>query len=170
MRNAFTLIEILIYLAIISLILVMVVNFLWSIVFGNIKESSHQEIQQNARFVLTKMTQEIKKATAINSPLFGEPSVNSLSLSMADSGLNPTIFDIFDGKLRITQGSQQFYLTSDQVTISNLRFTNLSYQDTPGTIRIEMTVEYVNPENLNSYRASIDLNSTVSLVFGGAAP
>lgn len=170
MKNSFTLVETLIYLAIISLILVTAVNFLWSIIFGNIKESSHQEIQQNARFALTKMAQEIKKATAINSPLFGGPSLSSLSLSMADSGLNPTIFDIFEGKLRITQGIKQFYLTSDQATISNLQFTNLSYQDTPGTIRIEMTVEYLNPENLSSYWASIDLNSTVSLVPGGATP
>ncbi|GAI31695.1 unnamed protein product, partial [marine sediment metagenome] len=66
--------------------------------------------------------------------------------------------------------SQPYELTSDQVTVSSLRFTNLSYQDTPGTIRIEMTIDHINPGARIEYQASIDLRSTISLVPGGAVP
>jgi len=164
----FTLIEFLIYVGIVATILVVMSGFFWNIIFGNIKETSYQEIQQNGRFALTKITQEIKKAIGINSPLPGFSS-NTLSLAMADA--SSTIFDLVDGRLRITQGSQgPFELTSDQVRVSNLLFTNLSYPNTPGTIRMEMTIGYLNPSGLIEYQASIDLKTTVSLVPGGATP
>jgi len=168
-NKSFTLVEFIIYIAILATILVVLSGFLWLIVFGNIKETAYQEVQQNGRFAVSKITQEIKKATGINSPTPGN-SANSLSLVMADGSL--TIFDLFDGKIRITQGSSPatYELTSDQVIVSNLKFTNLSYTDTPGTIRIETTINYVNPGNRMEYQASVDFKSTASLVPGGAAP
>jgi prepilin-type N-terminal cleavage/methylation domain-containing protein len=169
MKNkGFTLVELLIYIAIIGVLLVSMVGFLWTIVSGNIKETAYQEVQQNGRSTLTKITQEIKKATGVINPSPGF-SASSLSLSMADPNLNPTIFNLIDGKLRITQRANSYYLTSDQVIVSNLQFTNLSYEDTPGTIRIEMTLERINPANRTEYQASLSLNSTVSLVRGGAS-
>ena len=164
----FTLIEFLIYVGIVATILVVMSGFFWNIIFGNIKETSYQEIQQNGRFALTKITQEIKKAIGINSPL---PSFSSNTLSLAMADASSTIFDLVDGRLRITQGSQgPFELTSDQVRVSNLLFTNLSYPNTPGAIRMEMTIGYLNPSGLIEYQASIDLKTTVSLVPGGATP
>jgi prepilin-type N-terminal cleavage/methylation domain-containing protein len=170
MKRGFTLIEFLIYIAIVSLFLVLVSGFFWNIVFGNIKESSYQEVQQNGRFALTKIIQETKKSTGINSPLPGFSS-DTLSLTIAAANLNPTVFKLTNGKLTITKGNGGTYeLTSDQVKVSNLQFTNLSYPNTPGTVRIEMTIEYLNPSGRMEYQASINLKSTVSLVSGGAAP
>jgi prepilin-type N-terminal cleavage/methylation domain-containing protein len=163
-NRGFTLIELLLYIAIISLVLVSVTGFFWNVVSGNIKENSYQEVQQNGRFVMTKITQEIKKAIGINSPTLGS-SANSLSLIMSDSNLNPTVFDVSGGKLRITQGaSVPIELTTDQVVVSNLQFTNLSYLNTPGTLRVEMALENLNPSGKNEYRASIDLKTSVSLL------
>lgn len=169
-KTGFTLIEFIIYIAIISFILVLTTGFLWDVIQGDIKETSYQEVQQNGRFVLTKIIQETKKATSINYPLPGA-SADSLSLAMADPNLNPTLFDINQGKLRIIQGNSPSYeLTTDRVIIENLQFTNLSYPGTPGTIRVEITINHLNPEGRAEYQASIDLKSTVSLVSGGAAP
>jgi hypothetical protein len=169
--KGFTLIEFLLYLGIFVIVLVLTSGFLWNMIFGNIKVSAYQEVQQNGSFALTKLTQEVKKALAINSPLPGTTS-NSLSLAMASSTLDPTIFDVAGGQLRISSGSPPDfqYLTSYQVVVTDLQFTNLSYQDKPGTVRIEMTLEYLNPDDRNEYRARIDLKSTASLLPGGAAP
>lgn len=162
--------ELLIYLAIVALVLVLMIGFLWDIILGSLKENSYQEVQQNARFVLTKINQEIKKATGINSPNPGESS-GSISLAMASSFSDPIIIDLVNGKLRIAKGlfgPQE--LTSDSVVVTNLQFINLSYPDTPGTIRVEMTIERVNPANRTEYEAAVDLKSTVSLLPAGAAP
>lgn len=169
-NRGFTLIEFLLYIGILIMVLVLIGGFLWNIIFGNIKETSHQEVQQNARFALTKITQEIKKSTEINNPRPAGATSTTLSLKMADN--SSTTFDVIEEKLRITQGSPptSYYLTSDQVTVSNLQFTNLTATNTPGTIRIEMVIEHINPGGRIEYEASIDLKSTVSLVPGGAAP
>lgn len=168
--GGFTLIELLIYIAIVGLILVLMVGFFWDIILVNIKEDSYQEVQQNGRFALDRIEKEIKKASGINSPVMGN-SAYSLSLVMANPSLNPTIFDLNNGQLRITQGnSSPVELTTDQVIVTNLQFTNLSYQNTPGTIRIEMTIENLNPENRPEYEASINLESSFSLLQGGASP
>lgn len=168
-KNGFTLIEFIIYITIVALVLILVTGFLWNVILGIIKEVSYQEIQQNARFALTKIAQEIRRADGVNTPSPGQ-STSLLSLSMKNSDLNPTIFDLSDGKLRITQGkADPKFLTSDQVRVTKLLFTNLSYSDTPGTIRIEMTIEYFNPSNLSQYQASINLKSTISLLPGGAS-
>ncbi len=172
MKNlGFTLIEFLIYIAVLAVVLIFTTGFLWDIVLGNVKEASWQEVQQNFRFALTKISQEIKKATGVNSPSSPGDSANSLYLIMADPNLSPTVFDISDGKLIITKGTSGPYeLTSDQVTVTNLNFTNISYPGTPGIIQIEMTIEHINPGNRIEYLASIDLKLSVSLISGGATP
>jgi len=169
--GGFTLIEFLLYLGIFVIVLVLTSGFLWNIIFGSIKASAYQEVQQNGSFAMTKITQEIKKALDISSPLPGVTS-NSLSLTMASSTLDPTIFDIAGGQLKISSGSPPDfqYLTSRQVVVSNLQFSNLSYEGKPGTVRIEMTLEHLNPDGRSEYQARLDLKSTVSLLPGGAAP
>jgi len=169
--KGFTLIEFLLYLGIFVIVLVLTSGFLWNIIFGNIKASAYQEVQQSGSFALMKMTQEVKRALAINGPLPGATST-SLSLAMASSTLDPTIFDVAGGKLRISSGSppDYQYLTSQQVVVTSLQFTNLSYENKPGTVRIEMTLEYLNPNNRSEYQVHLDLKSTASLLPGGAAP
>lgn len=166
----FTLIEFLIYLLIFALISTSMIVFFWQIFFGSIKENSYLEVQQNGYFAIMKMGQEIKKARGIIFPSPGS-TADSLSLEMANPSFNPTVFDLSQGMLRIIQGQNPpIFLTADRVIVSNLSFTNLSYPNTPGTVRVEIEIEHLNPENRIEYQASIDLKSTFSLFEGGASP
>jgi len=166
-KDGFTLIELTIYIAILATILALTTEFLWLIVLGNIKETSYQEIQQNGRFAITKITQEIKRATGIISPDPGSSS-ESLSLSMADgSTIN---FGLSNGKLQISQGSNSYFLTTDRIIVKNLQFNNNSYQDTPGIIQVKIEISHINPANRKEYQASINLGSSIALVPSRAAP
>lgn len=162
-KKAFTLIELLIYLGIVSGLLVVAGAFTWSIIKGSVKSASLREVQQNGRLAMEIVTREIKSASGINNPLAGE-SADTLSLIMSDNSLNPTIFELLNNQILLSQGVDGPYLlTTDQILVSNLNFTNLSYADTPGTIRIEMTLDYNNLGAQPEYNASIDLITTVSL-------
>ncbi len=162
-KKSFTLIELLIYLGIVAGILVVAGAFTWSIIKGSAKGACVREVQQNGRLAMEVITREIKAASGINSPLAGE-SAETLSLIMSDSGLNPTIFELSNDQILLSQGVDGPYtLTTDQVLVSNLDFTNLSYADTSGTVRIEMTLDYNNLGSQTAYEASIDLSTTVSL-------
>jgi len=164
----FTLIELIIYIGIVAIILLVAFNFGWEIIYGNVKSRVVRETQQNARFAMERIAREIRKARAINTPGPGGSS-NILSLEMADPNLDPTVFDVSDGKLRIAQGTLGPYeLTNDRVIVSALQFTNLSYQGTPGTIQLDIVIGHANPAGRTEYVASVDLNSTISLVPGGA--
>lgn len=168
--KGFTLIELIIYIAILATILVVITGFLWLIVLDNIKGISYQEVQQNGRFALDKINREIKKATGINNPPSGNSDV-SLDLAMADPDLDPTIFEVESGKLKITQGNNQsYYLTTDQTTITNLQFTNLSYNNTPGIVKVEMEINHVNPGSRIEYQAAINLKSSFSLLPNKTVP
>ena len=169
MNRGFTLIELIIYIAIVAVVLLVAFNFVWEIIYGNVKSQAIREVQQNARFCIEKITKTIEEALVINSPTPGD-SANLLSLEMPYSSLNPTIFHVFDNKLRITQGVRGTYeLTNDRVIVRSLQFTNLSYLDTPGTARVEMVIDHVNPNNRSEYAVSFEIKSTASLAFGEAA-
>lgn len=169
-QKGFTLIELLMYLAIFSVVLALLMGFLWNIIFGSVKETAYQELQQNGRFVFFKMTQEIRRAKSISSPLVGS-SANFLSLEMVDPNLNPTTFDIDNGKLRITQGGNPSqYLTTDKTVIASLQFKNFSYPNGKETIKTEMEIHYLNPQNRPERQAIVNLGTTVSLPSMGVNP
>jgi len=164
MQRGFSLIEFIIYISIVAIFLVSVTGFLWDIVLGNVKTTADQEVQYNTRFALTKIQQAIKGATAINAPVLHSSS-NILTLEMRDSLLDPTIFDLFQGKLRVTQGGAGPYdVTTNRVIVQELEFVNLSYVDTPGTVRIGLKIDHINPSGQRAYDVSSHLITSVSLL------
>lgn len=167
--RGFTLIELIIYLAIFAFIAVGFVSF--SIALSNTKAKAlvSSEVQSSARDALGLVTQRIKSANGVNvgASIFGtDPGL--LSLSMASSTLNPTIIDLDqnDGRIRIKEGAQPpVYVTSGVVKITNFVFTNLTTLSSRENIRIEMTVEYINPSGdieyqyLQSYRTAASVRN-----------
>lgn len=144
--KGFTLIETMIYLVIISSFLATVVFFGVKIVESSDRARVQSEVQQNLRVGMERMVREIRTADNLNagSSIFGS-SPGILSITHDTAGNDPTIFDLSGGALRITQGLNGPYnLTSDDVTVTNLVFTNLSRGTRTEIVRIEMTVEYVN--------------------------
>lgn len=169
--RGFTLIEFLVYSAIVVVVGVVSVEFLINIYEGKAKAQAYFEVQGNARLTMERITQEIHGAQAIN---VGSSSFNvnlaanpgtKISLQMKDAGLNPTEFDVASGAVRIKQGASGPYaLTNNQVQVTNLIFRNFT---SPGgrskNIGVEITIEYLNPENLPQWEASIALRTTVEL-------
>lgn len=162
-KRGFTLIEVIIYAIVVTLILIVVINFTWTIIQGQRKNTSHQEVEQNGHLLLEIISRNIRSAQAINSPTIGN-SGEALSLSMSEAEKNPTIFDLSDGVLRIKQGlSGPFNLTTNQVEIKNLSFINLSRTDQPQVIKIFFTLAYKNPSGQFEYRAEADFTTTITL-------
>lgn len=162
-NQGFALIDFIIYIVITALVLIAIFNFVWEIIYGNIKAQAIREVQQNSRLAMEKITEAILDASAINSPAMGGIS-DSLSLSMQDLGLDPALFQIINNKLIITRGANgPLELTNNRVKVSNLQFSNLSYAGKPGTVRIQMIIEHTNSGNLRQYEALLKTESTVSL-------
>lgn len=164
--KGFTLVEILIYITLISGAMISFTTFVISISNSRNKVYVEQEVQANARIAFNLISQTIKSASSVNiasSTFAVDPGV--LSLSMNESEENPTIINLNedDGFLQIKKGSNAAIpIISDEVKITNLVFTNLTSDNTRENIRIEMTAEYKKNESVY-FQYSTDLQTTVNL-------
>jgi len=160
-QSGFTLFELLVYVAIVSVVIVSAVYFTIDIINASQKSRAFQEVQQNARLAMSRMLQAVQEADDVNT---GQSNFDSnpglLSLAMDDSARNPTIFRVASNALQISQGTGDFIdLTSDKVIVTNLVFTNLSVIDRTKNIKITITVEHINPDNTKAFEASVTLQS-----------
>ncbi|MDA2936200.1 type II secretion system GspH family protein [Patescibacteria group bacterium AH-259-L05] len=168
LRSGFTLIETLVYVAIIGIVIVSFVTFSISISNSRNKAYVTTEVQENARIALEVIRQRIHAANnvTIGSSTFDtDPGI--LSLQVADTSRNPTIIDLTadDGSLRITEGvNSPVIITSDEVRVVNLVFTNLTSPNiSRENIRIEITVDYNTTGGDVEYNYSYSLQTAVSL-------
>ncbi len=164
-RKGFTLIETIIYVAVIGGVLASFVVFSMSISNSRNKTYVVQEVQANARTAMNLITQKIRTANGVNissSTFDTDPGI--LSLSMNSSTTNPTIISLTqdDGLLQIKEGEDGVLsAVSNQVKVTNLVFTNLTASSTKENIGINLTVEY-NSDSVEFTHAQ-SLQTTASL-------
>lgn len=127
-KKGFTLIELIIYIAILSVVLVLITDFAWNILYGDVKSQTVRETQQNARFAMEKITRAIR------------------------AGQNPAIIFIVNNGILYQSGVA---LTTERVKVTNLNFTSSA-----NSYKINIRVEYYNPENRNEYKALVNMEST----------
>lgn len=142
-EQGFTLIELLLYIGIISIFLTGAILFAWDVIYGRVKSSVQREVGANIRLASKRISYEIRSATGINLA-----SGSTLSLGMADSSRNPTIFSLSGGRVYIGYGSSgscptssPCALTSNLVTIPTLIFTNRSTGSSSYNIEFDITVD-----------------------------
>src|SRR3989338_7014213 len=133
----FTFIELILYVAIVTIILSAVVSFAWSAVETGVKSAVQQEVNANVRYISERIKYEIRNSTGINSV-----AAASISLVTSTQATNPTIIDLSAGNIRITQGAASAVnLNSANTVINSLTFTNYTSLDNKTKhIQFTMTV------------------------------
>jgi Tfp pilus assembly protein PilW len=159
----FTLVELLLYVAISGTVLLAAPVFLSSLFESRIKNQTMAEIDGQGLQIMQMITQTIRNASAINVPAISA-NATSLSLNTPISGNNPTVFDAGNGAIRIKEGAgAAIPLTNSRVIVSGLIFSNLSRAGTKGTIRIQFTLSSVNTTGRyeNTYAKNFTGSATV---------
>lgn len=162
-KTGFTILEIIIYLAILSLITLLVGSVVIYFTNANNQSKGDREVLENARRTLEEITYEITSAKSIYTPT---TTVNQLSLETSkylQAGETTSYVDFFICNLRICfkkDGQNPIYITDDTVQVSNLIFNQISTNGSP-SIRINLTMNYKNI--INNTQPSINFTSTVSL-------
>ena len=117
-----TLIELLLYLAIASGIMLSLVTFAWDVIGGGAKSARQEDVSSSVRYLSSRIGYEIRNANSIN-------SVSSSSISLADSvpANNPTVFSLSGNNLTIKEGSAAAVnLNPNSVKVTSLAFSNYS--------------------------------------------
>lgn len=161
--RAFTLVEVLLYVSISSVMLLSASLFLSTLLESRIKNQTIAEVEQQGLQVMQIIAQTARNAEAIISPAQGT-SASSLTLDVITAASDPTVFDLSSGAIRITEGvGAAVALTNSRVTASALTFQNLSRASTPGTLRIQFTLTHVNPDGRNEYAFAKTFTASATL-------
>lgn len=148
-RFGFTLLELLIYLALLSVALTVVITLVTSLIQSEARGSVRHAVDASASGVLTQMTEAARAATGINTAnsLFAIP-LGRLSLAMRDASRSPAVFSVNNGRLEVTEGSgSPVALTSDAVQVVGFQLTRLNPAGAKEGVRIELTVNFRDPGN-----------------------
>ncbi len=162
-QKGFTLVELLLYVAIAGIILLTISLFLQTLLESRVKNQTIAEVEQQGLQAMQLITQTLRNAAVINSPSTGT-GTTTLSVNTYTGANNPTVFDVSGGVLRVKEGAAAAIpLTNSRVTVSTLSFQNFSRSGTAGTIRIQFTLSYVNPSGRNEYSYSQIFYASASL-------
>ena len=165
-NKGFTLIETLIYIAIIGGIVVSFVGFTLNISKSRQKTFVMQEVQANARVALEAISHAVQSGSGINkSASVFDSDPGKLSIVVSNSALNPTVIDLStdDGVLQITEGNGvKMPITSNIVRVTNLSFTDLSSGSARENIKIGLTISFATSIDAG-YQYSQSLETAVSV-------
>ena len=135
MKKSFTLVEVLLYISIVTLIMSAFVLFAWNAIILSAKNNSQQELFAQGRIISERILFEIRNANDLNTGTsnFDVDLTTNMAyqLSLADDAPNnPTLFSVSSGILMIKQGvTTAVPLHSNTIKVTSLIFTNYSSAD-----------------------------------------
>jgi len=141
-----TLLELLIYIAILSGLMVVVSDAFISLSKGRGQSEARSEVNSAIRFASDIIKQDIKNATAVISPSLGTPG-SALTLTV---GGVPIVYDITGGILRRSVGGTPENVTGGSVSVDVPTFTRIENFNpnigasgaTTTAIQVVMTMRY----------------------------
>lgn len=151
-RKGFTLVEMVLYVSLCSIILLSLSTFLSFLLESRVRSQSISEVNQQGLQVMSLITQTIRNGRSIQTPAIGV-TAPTLSITTANPLLNPTVFLLSSTTLSIQEaGKQAIPLTNSRVQVSALVFQNISSSSsTEKIIRISFTLDSRNPQGRNEY-------------------
>jgi len=164
-RTGFTLIEILVYIAILGILMTVIFSFLIWANSTNIKAKVMRETLEDASRTMEFMVREIKAAKSIYTPTTDSDQLSLETTKYLSNGEATTYIDFFlcGSQICLKKESEApLALTKENVQVNNLVFTQISTGEIP-SVQIELGVNYKSPSNKPEYRAIVNLTSTASL-------
>jgi len=167
--GGFTLLEILVYIAVLVIVIMVISSFVVWAIKANAKTKVMRETLDNARRAMEIMVYETREAGDIYTPtsVFGShPGQLSLeTIEYSPEGENSTYIDFYicDNRLCLKKESQApIALTSERVEIQKLIFERVVTDQIP-SVQIDLEIIYKDSTGKPEYQSSINLKSSASL-------
>ena len=131
-----TLVEVLLYLAIFSVLIVTIISFSTRISLSQVKTQSLEEIQQESRYVMERLTID---------------SDNNIDLD--------STYELIDGVIYRSSVA----LTSDQVNITDFSLTYMTTAAIYPSVKVDLTVQDASYGQRKEYNNEITLSTVLTL-------
>ncbi len=168
-RSGFSLIEMLVYVAVLAIIIVTLSELFFWIVRNQNKIKAIHEATSDASLVIESIAREIKSGQSVYLPTsVFDSDAGQLSLktvAAAPSGEVETYLDFYLCQARLClkkEGQLPIALSSDSTEIKKLRFSRIVTGEKE-SIHIIVQADFKNPGNIAEKRASVILDAIASI-------
>lgn len=161
--RGFSLLELLIYIAILSGFLLVIVNLFFTVSTSSVREEVRAEVRQNLRFASQRITDEVRSGKEIISATLPDGGAgNTLDIKITDG--TTVRFSVSGGVL---QKTKNFGLPGE--TIESITTNNVAVNTSPeifnrigNTIQINLKIDY-NDNGRGDYKFFESVKTAVSL-------
>lgn len=173
-KDAMTLAEIIIYTMVASIVLVITLKFMWNILGTGTRIYVNSELTQNGRLIFEKITADFHNAEDFLPSTVFDSNPGTLAINSAGSDPD-VIFDTYTTtvvigsttveikKLRRKVGTDPAEdLTSDKVNVSTFIVKNRTRSASSKNVKIELSLENVNPGGDPSREKDLQLETSIS--------
>jgi len=162
-NKGFTLIELIIYIGLVSIMLLGIASFAKIILQNRARNQVITEVEQQGVQIAQILTYTIRNAKNIIQPTPSNTN-NNLILDVFDASKDPTTFSLDGNIINIKEGAgSQINLNNSRVEVQDLTFQNLSRSDTPGIIKFSFALNYNNQSGRSEYNYSKTFYGSISL-------
>jgi len=138
----FTMVETVMYVALISLAIGSFIGFGSHISDLRAKVTVFQDVELNGRNIFSQIDHYTKKADNVFSPMPGDAAQNSLELDMPEADPDIVFYES-NGDVYLTEGAgSPIKLNSDGVEVVGLLFENSSQVGKKDVVEIELNLKY----------------------------
>ncbi len=148
-EQGFTLVELLIYISITTLIMVALTSFVADVTKQASRTKVSKEVQQNARLIITKITQDVRTADSVT-----QVTPTQIDLVKAGQAISYS-WDSVGKTVNYNDGTGNDPLSNGRVSVTSLQFT-----ESNEAINIALDVEQKNPSAKPAASSEISLSST----------
>ncbi len=159
-NRGFTLIELLLYTVIAAGLLLSITALLSLLIQSRTKNETISLIDQEGLQIIQIITQETRNAKMVISPLV---SASSTVLQIQNNLGQDIKFDLASNTLYMSKSNQILNLSSSNILVSGLQFSNLSSDMSRNSIKIEFNLSYNNVSNRTEYNYSQTFYDTATL-------
>lgn len=142
-KKGFSLIELIIYMGLLSMLLVILSQVFTSIIQSRLDSESTASIDQDANYLLSRFTYDISRAQGISEPQDYASNHNPSTALTITVGSDSYRYIVNAGNLQLTNALGTDILNSYNSTISNLLFTRIGNGASPSvydSIKINFTI------------------------------
>lgn len=161
-RPATTLIELLIFMAILGMVIAITLPLLFSATENRLLQTTISIVEQNGAQILGNVSQRIRSSEKIISPAAGSTG-SVLVLQTASGATDPTIIGMNSGSLVIIEHLLRETVSTEQVAVTHFVVRNTSTSATRQSVSISFTVSRtIRLQMPHSYVRSFE--TTISLL------
>lgn len=157
-KSGFTLVELIIYMGLISVLIVVFMDILSASFNAQLSSQSSSEVVQDGRYIYTKLTYDINRTNSVSIP--EDLGDSSPTLTVIINGNNVT-YGLNEGNFEITTASGSYMLNGVGTSVSNLRFQRVGNPKGKHTIRVAYTI--TGKTNLSGRYETKSFQTTVGL-------